>query len=173
MSTTLLSLLLILSRADLSSQEEIVPRTVSPSTTTDSSPDLSPKPTTFDLSKRTDHIPPNFCGWYSGSGYDNRWTYNDPSVTCFWNSDAKFVGDPTQPQTACIGNAELSTWSCSGSGCSTSVAKWYVSAYNIGLILILILPDNPINITSAIQHRYPTILRDIFLRFRLPVLRML
>ncbi|CAI7614243.1 unnamed protein product [Penicillium pancosmium] len=121
MSTTILSLLLILLRAGLSSQEEIVSRTVSPSTTT--RPESSPKPTTFDLSKRADHIPPNFCGWYSGSGYDNRWTYNDPSVTCFWNSDAKFVGDPTQPQTACIGNTELSTWSCSGSGCSTSVAK--------------------------------------------------
>lgn len=128
-----------------------VPSTVFPPTPT-SGPDLIPEPTAFNLSKRADHIPSNICGWFSGSGYgmpsifaiqiralhdnvlrlayslDSKWIYNDPSVTCFWNSDAHFVGNAIPPQTACIGEAQWSTWSCSGSGCSSSVARWYVSA---------------------------------------------
>ncbi|KAJ5883038.1 uncharacterized protein N7473_009924 [Penicillium subrubescens] len=99
-----------------------VSSTVFPPTAT-SGPDFIPEPTAFNLSKRADHIPSNFCGWFSGSGYDQRWTYNDPSVTCFWNSDAHFVGNAIPPQTACVGEAQWSTWSCSGSGCSSSVAR--------------------------------------------------
>lgn len=128
-----------------------VPSTAFPPTPT-SGPDLIPEPTGFNLSKRADHIPSNICGWFSGSGYgmqsifaiqiralhdnmlilayslDSKWIYNDPSVTCFWNSDAHFVGNAIPPQTACIGEAQWSTWSCSGSGCSSSVARWYVGA---------------------------------------------
>lgn len=68
MSSALLSLLLAVLSADLSVQEEIVPQTVFAASAT-VGPDLSPKPTAFNLTKRADHIPPNICGWFSGSGY--------------------------------------------------------------------------------------------------------
>lgn len=123
MSSALLSLLLAVLSADLSVQEEIVPQTVFAATAT-VGPDLSPEPTAFNLTKRADHIPPNICGWFSGSAYG---LYsNDPSVTCFWNSDAKFVGNPDQPWTECVNEADWSTWSCSGVDCTSSVGRWYV-----------------------------------------------
>lgn len=64
----LLSLLLSLLNADLSVQEKIAPQTdFSPTPT--AGPEATPDPTAFNLTKRVDSIPSNFCGWFSGSGY--------------------------------------------------------------------------------------------------------
>lgn len=54
---------------------------------------------------------------------DNVWSYNNPSITCLWNSDVKNVGDH-KPLTGCLDYTQLSTWTCAGAGCSSSVAQW-------------------------------------------------
>jgi hypothetical protein len=79
----LLPLLLGLLRADFALQNKLVLRTtLLPAPT--SGPDLAPSPTEFDLTKRADSIPPNFCGWFSGSGYGMhntlQYRFNRPEV---------------------------------------------------------------------------------------------
>lgn len=67
----LLSLLVSVLNVDLSHAipDHIASRTIFPPTAT-LGPDLIAEPTPFkNLSKRADHIPPNFCGWFSGSDY--------------------------------------------------------------------------------------------------------
>jgi hypothetical protein len=75
MKGTLLPLLLGLLSVRASHQEQAIPQT-DISTSPTSPVDLVPRPTAFNHEKRADHIPPNFCGWFSGSGYGAPLSHN-------------------------------------------------------------------------------------------------
>jgi hypothetical protein len=161
----LLPLLLHILNANLSLQDELAARTTTSDTA--SNYDLAPSPTVgacdlngCELRRRADSVPPNICGWFSGSGYgkctlfarpnsqlpklplliqlrillDGRWSYYNPIVTCFWNSDAKIIGNGVPPHTQCVDSAQLSTWSCST--CSGSVLEWYVCISYLNSLLM-------------------------------------
>ncbi|KAJ5999618.1 hypothetical protein N7481_000027 [Penicillium waksmanii] len=103
MSSGFLPLLVSVLHADLSHAilDDIAPRTKFPPTAT-LGPDFIAEPTPFkNLSKRADHIPPNFCGWFSGSDYGTRpycatFTYGSDyrSFVCMSEKDVEYQLEP-------------------------------------------------------------------------------
>ncbi|CAI7665027.1 unnamed protein product [Penicillium pancosmium] len=103
MTFGLLPLLASVLNVDLSHaiSDETAPRTEFPPTAT-IGPGFIAEPTPFkNLSKRADHIPPNFCGWFSGSGYGTRpycatFTYGADyrSFVCMSEKDVEYQLEP-------------------------------------------------------------------------------
>ncbi|BCS24827.1 uncharacterized protein APUU_41271A [Aspergillus puulaauensis] len=105
----------------LSPAFSLQPHNSPPKTTSTADAEPGPSPTEPPLLEKRadfDDVPPNICGWFSGAGYDTRWSYDNPQITCFWNSDYKILGRPEDQVpaiTTCIedGNAGISTLRCS------------------------------------------------------------
>ncbi|KFZ16760.1 hypothetical protein V502_04926 [Pseudogymnoascus sp. VKM F-4520 (FW-2644)] len=83
--------------------------------------------------RAAESIPPNICGWFPGARGD-MWTYKDPTLTCYWNSDFNIVGNALPVQTACVDGAELNSCStCSGDVLKCSSTASYCATFLYGL----------------------------------------
>ncbi|KFX92598.1 hypothetical protein V490_05293 [Pseudogymnoascus sp. VKM F-3557] len=121
MRRLLLSLVLAFSNADISLQNVLAPRTTSGSALNH---DATPIPTPTEqpcasygpeLKRRdAESIAPNICGWFSGVRNDV-WTYDNPTYTCYWQSDFHVIGSQLPVQTSCVEQVDLSSCTaCSG-----------------------------------------------------------
>ncbi|KAK2754817.1 hypothetical protein FQN54_006710 [Arachnomyces sp. PD_36] len=83
--------------------ETAASRTTLTTATSNSDPDGIPRVTDApSVEKRAESISPNICGWYEDSGFDVGWSNAEqPSHTCFWNSDEHLVGSEFPLPTVC------------------------------------------------------------------------